>query len=57
MKVNFEFNFKRNWMIRTSSIPIQSGGMNYGIRDFHSHNCGFNPYFRHNLHNGISIFV
>ena len=57
MKVDFETCFKRNWMIRTNSIHIQNGGMNYGIRDFHNHQCGFNPYIRHNLHNGISIFI
>ena len=50
MKVNFELYLKTNWMIRTNSILYPKWRANYGKRNFHNYQCGFNQYPRHNLH-------
>ena len=57
MKVNFEIYFKSNLMVCTDSIQLKIGGMNCGIRSFHSPYCRFNSCRRPNLHNGALIFV
>ena len=57
MKVEFKKILNENWMVGTYSFLIHTWRTNYGKRNFHSYYCGFNPYFRHILHNSTFIFL